>query len=685
MPVPRRLFRAPSRSLLARLAALIALLVGALLVWTLSTVYEQRKLMHRHQAERELQTIGRLQAQAVADWRTSRLADANALTDDSLFAQAVARWQSAPQTEHEATAFVQERLRILQERARYSVVSFVAPDGTVSMGNSSKTVPDAEKKALAHAIESAAPAMVEPRRAPFFAFPFFSLMAPIFDGTRPLGAVWLVMDVRTSLYPLLSPWPTASETAESVLVQAQGKDALLLTPLRRHGELETPTVVSALDTARPLVQAVAGARGLLYGRDDRNTPVIAVVNAIAESPWLLVSEIEVNEAFGEAATRELWVLSLPVSAAVLIAALLLGGWQWRARLRESALKDKLAQNMQWLESAQKAALVGYYVYERSGDTFTLSPMASELFGLTPEAPVARTQWLAQVLPADRAQVLAGLDEALRERKPLRMQYRLVDGSQERWVDMWGEHDAPSANARMTGTVQDITERQRAEEKLGQYRTALEALVRQDPMTGVANRRALTEALTVEWQRAARIQAPLSVLMIDVDHFKAFNDRYGHLAGDECLRKVAKALARTVARATDLVARYGGEEFAVLLPATGRAEAQAIAEKLRLAVRKLAIVHAASGVATVVTVSIGVATAQTKTAMRSEELGRAGAQANAERESLHLIHQADQALYAAKEGGRDTVVAQAEAPSSTALVGSGAAPDPTVSPPPPRST
>ena len=678
MPAPRQLFRIPSRTLLTRLVVLISLVAGVLFVWTLSTVYEQRKLVHRHQAERELQTIGRLQAQAVANWRANRLADASALTDDSLFAQAVARWQSAPPTEQEtakaaetaeaakAADFVQERLRILRERARYSVVSFVAPDGTVATDGSGKTVPAAEKKALADAMESAAPAVVEPRRSAFFAFPFFSLMAPIFDGTRPLGAVWLVMDVRTGLYPLLTPWPTASETAESGLVQAQGQGALLLTPLRRHDPLDAPNVIPASDTARPMVQAIAGARGLIYGRDDRGIPVMAVVNAISESPWFLVSQIEVTEAFGDAATRELLVLSLPVSAAVLVAGVLLGGWQWRARRRESALKDKLAQNMQWLESAQKAALVGYYVYERADDRFTLSPMASELFGLAPEAPVARAQWLAQVHPSDRAQVLAGLDQALRERKALRLQYRVIEGKRERWVDMWGEHDTPSANARMTGTVQDITERQHAEEKLVQYRTALEALVRQDPMTGVANRRALTEALTVEWQRAARMQAPLSVLMIDVDHFKAFNDRYGHLAGDECLRKVARALVRTATRATDLVARYGGEEFAVLLPATGPAEAKAIAEKLRLAVHKLAIVHAASGVGTVVTVSIGVATAQTTHTVRSEDVDRAGAQAQAERESQHLLHQADQALYLAKESGRDTVVAQADAPELTAL-------------------
>ena len=679
----------------------MVVLVGVFFLWALSNVYEQRKLVHRHQAERELQTIGRLQAQAVADWRASRLADADALTDDSLFSRAVARWRNAPtqagtlqaqddaQTALTPSALVEERLRILQERARYSAVLFVSPDGTIELGaGSGRAVPDLERDALSRALETAVPSMVEPRHDPFFAFPFFSLMAPIFDGMRPVGAVWLVVDVRTSLFPLLSPWPTASTTAESVLIQAHGSDAMLLSPLRGHGDSGTSMLVSASDASRPMVQAVAGARGLFYGRDEHGVEVMAVANAIAESPWILVSEIETSEAFGGAATRELLVLSLPVSVALLIAGLLLGGWQWRARRRESALKDKLAQNMQWLESAQKAALVGYYVYERTEDTFTLSPMGSTLFGLPAESPVPRAQWLAQVHPADRAHVLASLEEALRERKALRIQYRVVDGDGERWVDMWGEHDSPNVNDRMTGTVQDITERQLAEEKLGQYRAALEALVRQDPLTGVANRRALTEALTAEWQRATRMHTPLSVLMIDVDHFKAFNDCYGHLAGDECLHKVASALAGTAARATDLVARYGGEEFAVLLPSTTSEEAQAIAEKLRLAVRKLAIAHAASSVAPMVTVSIGVATTQGISAERSNDPSRTNAQtnaqaqvlANAERESQALLHWADRALYAAKERGRDAVAVQEEASAKPAPGLS-----PTASPPPPHRT
>ena len=668
MSVRHALLHSPYRALLARLAMGIAVLASLGLLWAVTMVYQDRTALYRHQAERELQTISRLQASAVSDWRERRLADASALTDDGLFAQAVARWRDTPSSEAETP--VHDRLRILQERARYTAVSFVSPEGALLLpaGSSSAVLPALEQEALKRALESATPSVVEPRSDPFFAFPFFSLMAPIYDGMRPLGAVWLVIDVRTSLYSLLTPWPTASKSAESALVSAEGANAVLLSPLRQQSTPTPVPLVPGSDQGNLMIQAVAGARGLIRARDVGGKDVLAVVNAIAESPWFLVSKVDVAEAFGDASRRELIALSLPLSLALLLAGLLLVVWQRRAWLRERTLKESLARNMQWLESAQKSALVGYYAYQVETGEFTLSPMAAELFGLPVDAPVARMQWLAQVHPDDRPHVLSSLEASLGDDTPLRMQYRIADARNERWVDMWGERTTPGTQARMTGTVQDITERQRAETKLDQYRIALEALVRQDPLTSVANRRALTEAVAVEWQRAARSGSSLSLLMIDVDHFKAFNDRYGHLAGDECLRKVATAMARSASRASDLVARYGGEEFAVLLPDTDARDAMVIAEQLRLAVRKLSIVHAASGVAAVVTVSVGVATVTPQPLLftsQGVEPSRASAKASAERDSQQLFRQADDALYAAKAAGRDTVMACATAVSEQA--------------------
>ncbi|HWV88232.1 MAG TPA: diguanylate cyclase [Capillimicrobium sp.] len=161
----------------------------------------------------------------------------------------------------------------------------------------------------------------------------------------------------------------------------------------------------------------------------------------------------------------------------------------------------------------------------------------------------------------------------------------------------------------------------------------------DALTGVANRRALDEHLAREWGRMRRDGRPLSLALCDVDCFKDYNDRYGHPAGDACLRRVAEALGRAAGRSGDLVARYGGEEFAVVLPETGADGALPVAERARAAVGDLGIPHAGSQVAATVTISVGIATAQ-----------------DGDPDPAALLARADTALYVAKRGGRNRVVA-----------------------------
>jgi len=161
---------------------------------------------------------------------------------------------------------------------------------------------------------------------------------------------------------------------------------------------------------------------------------------------------------------------------------------------------------------------------------------------------------------------------------------------------------------------------------------------QDGLTGLGNRRSFEETLEREVRRAARSGQPLSLVMIDIDHFKDYNDCYGHPAGDECLRLVARTIQGCLRRADDFAARYGGEEIAVLLPGSDAASARALAETMRLAVRSLAV-RQAPEVDDVVTFSAGVATCVPK---------RTAGQAQA------LVGVADTALYAAKAAGRNTV-------------------------------
>jgi diguanylate cyclase (GGDEF)-like protein len=168
---------------------------------------------------------------------------------------------------------------------------------------------------------------------------------------------------------------------------------------------------------------------------------------------------------------------------------------------------------------------------------------------------------------------------------------------------------------------------------------MQQLLATDALTGIANRRSFDEALDREWRRCGRAGLPLSLLMIDVDHFKAYNDRFGHQKGDECLRRIARALVDCIGQPDALIARYGGEEFVCLLPGIDQRSAAKMARRVTAAVDRAAIAHPTSLDSDRVTVSIGVATADTFTSEKTD-----------------LLTLADELLYAAKNGGRNRTVA-----------------------------
>lgn len=179
-----------------------------------------------------------------------------------------------------------------------------------------------------------------------------------------------------------------------------------------------------------------------------------------------------------------------------------------------------------------------------------------------------------------------------------------------------------------------------QDKLKRANEQLQRLSTLDSLTGIANRRQFDASLLREWRRCSRSGKPLSLLVVDVDLFKLFNDHYGHQMGDECLRVVSHTLRERTRRQDDLVARYGGEEFAAILPETDPEGALAVAEDMRAGVAALCIEHAWSTVAQIVTVSIGVASIIPP---RECEMGIPA-----------LINAADSALYSAKESGRNQV-------------------------------
>ena len=196
----------------------------------------------------------------------------------------------------------------------------------------------------------------------------------------------------------------------------------------------------------------------------------------------------------------------------------------------------------------------------------------------------------------------------------------------------------------------VLARVRAQLRMKHMADELRRLSSSDALTGIANRRRFDESLSREWLRGRRSAEPIALLLIDVDHFKLFNDHYGHPAGDACLQAVASGMGSGSQRPGDVLARYGGEEFALLLPHTDRHGAEYLALKLLRDVRALEIAHAASPSATHITVSIGVGVFDADSPCWATPAQGADAPTPCSHDSL--IETADKALYAAKHAGRD---------------------------------
>jgi diguanylate cyclase (GGDEF)-like protein/PAS domain S-box-containing protein len=270
----------------------------------------------------------------------------------------------------------------------------------------------------------------------------------------------------------------------------------------------------------------------------------------------------------------------------------------------------------------------------------VSPAIQELLGWAPEELVGERY--SQIVHPDDVPRLEQVLAHCRSGKPyntLEYRCRRTDGTY-----LWMEANLRLYTDPGTGepvgfvnVVRDIASRKAAEEQLHRAFNLAESLASIDGLTGLANRRRLDETLDVEWRRAMRDRSPISLLLLDVDHFKAYNDLYGHVKGDACLRQVADCARSVIHRSADLLARYGGEEFVVVLPNTESEGAHAIAEQIRLAIEQLNIPHRGN-THQKVTVSVGCAT-------HSPQL---------ETTSDLLIMAADQALYQAKAMGRNRI-------------------------------
>ncbi len=319
--------------------------------------------------------------------------------------------------------------------------------------------------------------------------------------------------------------------------------------------------------------------------------------------------------------------------------LLLGRGVMRQLLSDEYERQALEMGHECLKEAIEALPLGVAVYDQHDRLVLFNESATdmapyryggELIGQTFEAIIRRSLERGAI-----ADALGREEEWLRERLAGRGQLSrplLRSRSDGRWMHLY-EISTPSGCLVMARL--DVTELVQKSMALERSNQQLERLSATDGLTGLANRRQFDQHLYAEWQRSMRSRQPISLLLLDIDHFKRYNDHYGHLAGDACLRQVASILYDCAQRSGELVARYGGEEFALLLPGADADVAMTVAQRCMDEMARARIPHADSPVADSLTISIGVATVV----------------ANQELVPESLVRCADDALYRVKNGGR----------------------------------
>jgi diguanylate cyclase (GGDEF)-like protein len=309
-----------------------------------------------------------------------------------------------------------------------------------------------------------------------------------------------------------------------------------------------------------------------------------------------------------------------------------------------------------LELVETLGRIGHWRVTLPDRRLTWSAEVYRMHGVTEDAYTPEPETAVLLYHSeDRDAVRAAIAATAQDGRPIECTMRLLRGDgqlrhiKSRGLAFAGPDGVP---AGIFGVCIDVTDQQQVEALLQAANAKLEQIAYVDSQTLLANRRQFDEVLEREWRRAAREQTALSLVMLNIDRFKLFNDLHGHLAGDACLRAVATTVAQTAQRPGDVVARYGGEEFALVLPNTEAAGAERVAERARAAIAALAIHHAGNAsCGAVVTASLGVSTAFPQPGATPVPW-------------LDLIAEADGLLYEAKRTGRNRVVT----PASFAIAG-----------------
>ncbi|MEA1988499.1 MAG: sensor domain-containing diguanylate cyclase [Pseudomonadota bacterium] len=315
---------------------------------------------------------------------------------------------------------------------------------------------------------------------------------------------------------------------------------------------------------------------------------------------------------------------------------------WFSKLAEA--KKEIETSHSRLKSILEGTEIGMWDWNPQTNDVKFDEQWCQLLGYSlEEIEPTFTSWESRVHPEDLKQCYKDIERYMNGETEFYNNVHRMKHKDGHWVYILDrgqiiEHDENNQPISFTGTHTDITHLKEVEKELEDSNKKLRQLTLIDGLTGLSNRRALQEYLIKEWAHWQRNQTPFSMLMIDIDCFKDFNDTYGHMTGDDCLKQVANILNTNVKRTNDMAARFGGEEFLIVLSGIHSHEAIKVAENIRTDIQNLAIPHSASTCHSTVTVSIGVSSCD----------GHCDS-------SQHTIEEADKALYQAKEQGRNRTV------------------------------
>lgn len=309
--------------------------------------------------------------------------------------------------------------------------------------------------------------------------------------------------------------------------------------------------------------------------------------------------------------------------------------------------DELHLLKERLHKAVQLADIGYFEANLKTGEVQWDTNSYDIHGIPQGDPMTYSRFVQEVVHPDDIQLcMDRFNKMVTENRPFFMEYRsLTSKGEVRWIREKVEPHCDSSGRviYLYGAKRNITEERENQEKIHEYQQLLEEknrlleeLATHDELTKIYNRRMFNERFEAEWRRAQRLGRSLTIAIADIDHFKEFNDLYGHLSGDICLSTVADILAQTITRSTDMVARYGGEEFAFILPDTS--EPEMLIEQCRKNVADLRMSHQENG-GGIVTISIGAATAiPTRNSKKTD-----------------ILRLADEMLYTAKANGRNQII------------------------------